>query len=820
MEALMIDIRHGVRILLRNPAFTLTAVSILALGIGANTAIFTVVDAALLQRLPFADADSLFIVNGVADQPSGPQIRGASYREIMKWRQLSRTFEDLAAVATVALNLWSPDTAERLSGEIVSEGYFSLLRVDPLRGRVFTATESSVPGAGAVVLISDALWGRRFERSARVFGSEVVLNGEAYTVIGVLPAGFSGVSLAADFWIPMGMVSAVRPVSVLELRADRWLFAVGRLLPGSSMSQVQDDLDAVSARSEAAVPETNTDRRAQVRSLRDNYLGQLQLTLVALLVSVSAVLLIACVNVTNLLLARCTSRGSEVALRMALGAGRGRLGRQMLTESVTLAVLGGAAGILVAVWGIEGLHAAIPAGALPVYVDAQLNLRAYGFVTAVTLLSGVLFGAVPAFRFGVSDLGTQLRRGDRTMSPVGAAQSAALSLHSLLVVGQVAITAALLICAGLTARSLSQQMAVEAGFESQGVTVFRLTLPRAQYAHARRVELAGGIVQALLRLPRVEAAAVGTDLPLRGLSSATFLWRESEAPDDEASTRVYRHRISPQYLSLLGIPLIEGRPFDAADGSDSPPVALVGKATAARLWPGHRSVLGERVRLDRRDGDLVEIVGVVGDVRFRRITDDLMSQATDPEIYLPWAQGSTPVLEVAVRSVDGRAIGAGLLRAAVRRLDPGLALARVATMGSVLDAQTAMSRLQTRLLNVSGLVALTLGAVGIYGLLAYTVARRRREIGIRLALGATPETIVREIVGRGMSLAALGLVAGTALGIAAAAGMGTLLFEVSPFDPLTLVSAGAVLLGTALLASYLPARRASNVDPTRVLRTE
>lgn len=822
MDALLQDARYGLRILVKNPAFALTVVSILALGIGANTAIFSIADAALLQAMPFEDGESLVIVNGVADRPDGPQVRGASYLDVLDWRSAVRKMEPLVAVSGLAVNLAAATDvgAERVVGEIVGEGYFDVLRVAPQLGRTFTASESQEVDAHRVAVISDALWERRFLGDPAAVGSELQLNGQTYTVLGVMPVGFAGVTLTADLWVPMAMVSAIRSPSILQSREGRWLFAISRLLPQATLQQAQEDLDLISSRLERVYPESNAQRRALVRSMRENFVGNLQMTLVVLLVSVGAVLLIACANVTNLLLARSRSRGTEVALRRALGAGRARLARQILTESLTLAICGGLVGILVAMWTVEGLDALVPPGVLPAYVRIALNWRAYLFTGVVTLLSGFAFGLAPALRMGSSDLRGRLSRGAFTLSAGAAARRGDFGLQSLVVAGQVALTTVLLVGAGLMSRSLLHQLASEIGFKPSGVTMFRLTLPRAQYDHAGRVQLAEQVLASLEALPTVGVAAVGTDVPFRGRSSADLLWRGDEVVADGEGTRFYRHRVSPGYFDALGVPLIDGRGFETRDDTRGAPVALVGKATARRLWPDLGSVVGQRLRFEGEGMAGVEVVGVVGDIKYRAITDDLASAANDPEVYLSLAQSSSTVLEFVVRSRDLSPVPATRLREAVHGVDRELAVNLVASMQSAVETQTAMSRLQSTLLGAFGLVGLALGAVGLYGLLAYAVARRSREIGIRLALGATPRGIVREIIGQGMWLTGVGLVGGIVLGVWAAGIMKTLLFGVESYDPVTLVSATIVLLATALLASYIPARRASRLDPMRILRAE
>lgn len=816
LDALGQDIRHGLRLVRRYKAFSATVVVILGLGLGANTAIFSVVNAAMLAALPFEGADRLVVVNGTLDRPDGPQVRRMSYPDFRDWRESSRSFEGLAAMSGISVNLVGEGDSERVAAEVVTREYFDVLAVEPALGRVFVPEEDARLDEHPVAVLGHGLWIRRFGGSAAALGADVELGGRRFTVIGVMPEGFAGIGLGAELWVPMAMVSLVRSTGVLESRSDRWLVAVGRLADGMEAERAQEDLDAISAGLAAAYPDTNGDRRALLQPLREAYLGNLQLSLLVLLASVGAVLLIACANVTNLLLARSTVRSGEVAVRLALGARRGRLFRQLLTESVVLAAAGGAAGVLVALWCLEGLRLLIPPGVLPAYVEIALDARVFVFTTLVTLGAGLLSGLAPAARGSRAAPDTGVRGARAGTAGLGHR----LELQGLVVSGQVAVTAALLVCAGAMAQSLWRQLRVDPGFEPRGLTAFRVALPLEAYGHDDRLRFIEQVARGLRAgLPRARMSA-GTDLPFRGgLSSAGFLWRADAPPRAETGTRYYRHSVDASYFEALGIEMVAGRAFTAGDTAESPPVAVLGAAAARRLWPDRATAVGEAIRLDP-EGPEVMVVGVVGDVKFRALTDDLTSTANDPDVYFPLAQASRPELELVVASERPGEGLAGGIRAAVRAVDPGVPVDRLGTMEQALAAQTAMSRLQSMLLVAFGAVALVLGAAGIYGLLAYAVARRRREIGVRLALGATPPHIVKMFVRRGMALALPGLLLGALLGVQGAAAMRGLLYGVAAADPLTLASVTAVVLAAALCASWIPARRAARIDPMATLRTE
>lgn len=813
------DLRYGLRLVRSYKGFSLTVVVVLGLGIGANTAIFSVVDAALLQRLPFAEAHRLVVLNGVMDRPSGPQPRGMSYPDFEDWRAENRTFETIAAVSSIAVNLAGDPISERLTGEIVSQEYFATLRVDPALGRTFTPDEDQRPDEHPVAVLGHGLWKRRFGGSADVLGRELELDGRRFTVLGVMPEGFAGLSLDAEIWLPMAMISLVRPARGLEERDYRWIYAVGRLRDGVTTPQAQEDLDSISLAQQEAYPETNTDRRALLEGLRQAYLGDLQLTLLVLLAAVGSLLLIACANVTNLLLARSASRSGEVALRLALGAGRRRLFRQLLTESLVLSLAGGAAGMLVALWSVEGLRAAMPPGLLPGYVTMAVDSRVFLFTAAVTVFAGVLSGLAPAMRASRFQLAPELRGVAHALASASESRGA-FGLQGFLVSCQVAVTVGLLVCAGVMARSLWKQLEMDPGFDPAGLTAFRLTLPLETYRHPERLRFVRDLEREVRsRVPRVEGLAIASDLPFRGLSTAGLLWRDEELSGQESGFRYYRHSVSPAFFDIMGVAIVQGRRFDDGDVMSSTPVAIIGAAAARRLWPDARTIVGRRLRLDP-EGRPLTVVGVVDDLRYRSLQEDLTGSETDPEIYFPLAQSSRAVLELVVRVDTDAGLLAGRVSEAVRAVDPDVPIDAIAAMTTALRAQTAMSRFQSTLLLAFGLVGLALGAAGVYGLLAYAVARRNREIAVRLAMGAGPEDIVGIFMRRGMLLTVPGLVVGIVLGVQGAQAMRSLLFGVSAADPLTLGVAGGVVLVAAVGASILPARRGGRVDPMATLRAE
>ncbi|HEY9225986.1 MAG TPA: ABC transporter permease [Gemmatimonadaceae bacterium] len=808
MENLLKDLHFALRTLRKQPAFTATVVATLALAIGASTAIFSVVESTLLRPLPFRTPDRLTFLWGVA----GPQrsVRGGSFIEVQDWARLNRTFEDIAIYDETRLSLRTPEGSERVEAEMVSASYFPMLGASAARGRVFSADEDRVPDANAVVVISDRMWNAKFSRDPNIIGKTLTLNEQPFTVVGVMPTGFAGISFNTDVWYPSMMVRVDGPLDLGE-RGNRWLGAIGRLRAGVTTEQAQADLDRVAKQLEHDFPETNKERGVQLFSLRDSFLGDTRTLVIAVFAAVGLLLLIACANVIGLQLVRAAARRREIALRMAIGADRGRLVQQLVVEGLVLAVASAAVGMLVAYWGLQGLTLLAPPGVLPSYAAPSINLWAFAFALSVAIGCGFVFGLVPALRGSRVDLVDSLKEGSRG-SADGFGRSGRLGAQQLLVVGETAVALVLLVCAGLYVRSLKHQLDVQPGFVADGLVRVRVAAP-PRYTLEMRTQLVEQLQQRLGAIPSVRGVAISSDMPLSGVESASPI----HVPHVNQTLRHYRHVVAPDFFSVLGISLRSGRSFTSADRAGATAVVIVNESMARRFWP-NESPLGKRLRVGDAGGNELTIVGVVADVRYRDLTTPLAT--TEPDIYYPLAQRPAGALQIALRS-DGASEN---LTSAVRRellaVDPAIPVFGIQSMESMLAQQTARSRFASSVLTVFGVAALILTAVGLYGVLAFLVGLRRREIGIRLALGATNNRVLGSVIGHGLRLVMFGLAIGTAAAALTTQLIATQLYDVGAHDPVVFVSIPLLLVGVAALAAAIPARRAARVDPQVALRSD
>ncbi|HUQ83169.1 MAG TPA: ABC transporter permease [Gemmatimonadaceae bacterium] len=810
------DFRFAIRSLRRRPTFAAAVILTLALGIGTSSAVFSLLDAALIKPLPFANPSRLAILWGVF----GPQrdVRGASHREITDWRELSRSFSDVAAYDNISLNLGTSTEPRRVESEMVSASYFDILGVGAQRGRTFLSDEDRVPDAHPVAIISHGLWSTQFGADPGVVGRAITLNNRAFTVVGVMKPGFRGVSFNADVWVPMMMVSLTASPGIFESRNDRWLGAIGRLKPGATMESAQHDLDAVAARLAERYPATNANRGVNVVSLQDDALGPTRQLLVSLFVGVMLFLLIACANVINLQLVRATSRRREMALRIAVGADRSRLFRQLLAEGLTLAAAGAVAGIAIAVWGLDALFPLLPDGALPTYVTPTVDWRVLTFATALTLVCGVVFGLVPALQAQRLTIADALKDGSRSAAG-GIASIRRVGAQQIMVVSEIAFALVLLIAGALMLRSLQRQLDVEPGFRPDGVVSARLSLPRGRYAAPERVRFVNELLARLRALPEIESAAIGSDIPLGDVSNGASMFIDGVTP---VPTRYFRHRVSPDYFATLGIPLLRGRSFTDADRDSTPLVVVISEAMERRFWPNADAV-GHRVRLGDATGAEAMVVGVVGTARFRDLTTNLGAASSEPDIFVSFAQRSDVDLSLVVRA-SGRVSSRSALVAAVQRevgaIDAGLPLYRIASMSDYIARQTATGRFGSTVLGSFSIVALLLASIGIYGVLAFVIGLSRREIAIRMALGATRGRVVALIVRQGMSLVGAGLALGLVGAFFATEALSSQLFGITATDPATFVAVPLVLAAVALAASYLPSRTAARIDPQQALKSD
>ena len=810
------DSRHAARMLLQHPSFTAAAVLSLALGIGANTAIFSVVDAALLNPLPYREPDRLIAIHGTSPKSSKNAV---SYPNFLDMRARTRTFEEIAAWFIEMFTLAGQPQAERLIGGRVSASYFSILRVQPLLGRTFSAAEDQA-GGPPVVLLGERLWRRRFAADPRVVGQPVTLDGKPYTVIGVMPAHVGvGVipRLYNDVFLPIGQYDD-------ELFLSRHVnaaAAIGRLRPGVGLAEARVEMDTIARSLEAAYPEANKGVGFNVLPLKEDLVGNLQPTLVLLLAMVTFVLLIACANVSNLILARFTRRSREFAVRAALGASRGRILRQALTESVCLAFAGGAVGVVLASWGTRAALSLIPS-ALPDVVNVELNGRVLLVATVAALVSGLACAVAPAFRATRPNVSQGLRQSERSGgSRRHRAQRAFL-------VTQVALTLILLVGAGLLARSLARVWRVDPGFDPRGVVTFMTGLSGERASVPEQVRTTvRQIAERLAAVPGVQAAsAVFGALPYTGNNNAVDFWRAGEPkPVGSDAPLALFSAVGPDYFRAMGISLRKGRGFAPHDTSHSVRVAIVDEAFAASVYPG-RDPIGQRIHLDPIS-EPVEVIGVVGDVKHWGLDAREAANGARLQVYVPDAQlpdNLAPLaargFSVVVRSSRATTEALGSLRAALREYDSGQVMINETSMETGIARSLADRRFSLILLGTFALLALTLATVGIYGLASYLATERTYEIGVRIALGAQRRDIVHALLGSVGRVAAIGIGLGLLASLGVARLVAGMLFNTSPVDPVTLGGVALLMAAVTLMASYLPARRALRVDPLVALRHE
>ena len=804
MQTLLQDLRHGARLLFRAPGFTLVAVAALAIGIGANTAIFSVVHTLLIQPLPYRDADRLAIL-WEHNIPRDRKNNVISPGNFIHWRELQQSFDDIAAVGmTFNTTLTGHGDPVEIPFQYVSAAFFPLVGVAPAIGRPFTEAEDR-PRA-RVVVISERMWKRRLNGDAAVLQKGITLAGESYTVVGVMPPGFSFLDKTAEMWLPVGFSAESRTPR------GRWMMAVGRLKQGVTFEQSQQDMTGVHAELTKRFPDFNTGWTARVVPLREQLTGDIRSALYIMLGAVGFVLLIACANVANLLLARATSRQRELAVRAALGAGRGRLVRQLLAESLVLAAMGGLAGLLLAWWALHLLRAVV-AERLPIQRLEMVGIDGWvlGFTLLASLVCGVVFGLVPAFSAAGGGLTSALKEGGRTGSAARGKRA-----RSAFVVVEVALALVLLVGAGLLVRSFMRLLDVDAGFDPDRTVTMRVSLSGARYNDPQlRTRFFQTVFDRIDTLPGVQAAGAVSFLPMVGLGAATSyeVVGQPVAPAGQepvADVRV----VANDYFKAMGIPLVRGRLFNEQDAADTKNRVIVNETMARRHWP-NEDPIGKNVKISWNDTREDEIVGVVGDVRHQGL-----EAAPRSMTYWPHGRFAYGSMTFAVRAAtDPAAVVNGIGRI-IREQDANLAVADVQTLDEVVDKSVAQRRLTMLLLTVFACAALVLAAVGIYGVIAYSVTQRTQEIGIRMALGAQRSDVLAMVMRQSAVLAFTGILIGAAGAFALTRLMTDLLYEVKPFDPLTFVAVSGGLAAIAMLASFVPGRRATRVDPVIALRAE
>ncbi|HET9982178.1 MAG TPA: ABC transporter permease [Longimicrobiales bacterium] len=783
------DGRFSLRALRRNPGFALVAVLTLALGIGANTAIFSVVNGILLRPLPYRSADRLVV--------AGMSL--PDYRDVV---ERSNVFEATSVWATNIYKLATDSgEPEQVMGAVVSPAFFPMLAA-PALGRTFRPEEDRAP----LAVISHGLWQRRFGGDRGVLGRTLRLSGDVYTIVGVMPPSFEFPDASFEVWVPLG--SAMVKVPEQELNRSLRIFRVlGRLRPGVDMARVRADARAISARLAREHPDTNEGVQLEFEPLYDRVVGAVRPALLILLGAVGFVLLIACANVANLLLARTTARAREMAVRRALGAGRGRLARQLLTESVVLALAGGALGVGLAAWLLRTLpHLGTD---LPRLAEVGVDARVLAFAALATLATSVLFGLAPALHGAGEAVAEALKEGGR--GAVGGGRGGVLRRG--LIVAEIALSMVVLVGAGLLVRSLVRMLDQDVGFQPAGLLTTNVELFHYENP-ARRAVMLDQVIRRVAALPGVAAVGAGTGLPPRTAQRGTGFLVAGRVPDEVERARAYFLAVTPAYFAAMGAPVLRGRAFRDSDGAGDAPVVIINKTLAARLFPG-RDPIGAQLELVDPDQDSTwrTIVGVVPDIRYQGLDDP-----GDAAIYTPFPQ--TPFLwaNLMVRAHGPPRRLEQALRAAIESVDPQLTPARIEAMEELVSESVAQRRFHTLLLTGFALLATLLAAVGIYGVIAYSVSQRTREIGVRLALGAAPRAVIRSVLREGLGLA----LAGVAIGLLAALGltrmMTSLLYGVSPTDATTLAGVAALLVVVAGVASGVPAWRAARVDPLVALR--
>src|SRR5262245_5046925 len=799
MAILWQDLRYGARMLAKNPGFTLVAVITLALGIGANSAIFSVVNAVLLMPLPLSEPERL--VKIWENKPD--MIQGtASIPNLEDWRERNDVFTGITAYQFGSFSLPGAEYPERIFGVTASTNFFDVVGVAPQTGRVFREGEDE-PGSRRVVVISARLWERNFGADPNIVGREILLNGENHSVIGVMPAHFRFPSRLVEVWVPL-----VPTPEQIANRADHDFLALARLKPGVTFDQAQEQMRAIARRIELQYPDIQARRSVLLIPLHEETVRSVRPALRALMVAVGFVLLIACVNVANLSLARAAGRRREIAIRMALGAGRFRLLRQLLTESVILSAIGGALGLLLAKWGVTALLSLF-ADSLPRANEIGLGGRVVGFTLLLSLLTGIVFGLAPALQSAGADIQTALKGG-------GAAGEVPQRrwFRSALVVLEIAASLVLLVGAGLLIRSFVRLQQTEVGVRPEHVLTMGVALPPAKYATPQAtITFYEQLLERVAALPGVQRAGVINHLPLQRTGDNDGFNLEGHDPYPPGQAPIAEKRVvGADYFQALGIPLVTGRFFNAQDQADSTRVVIVNQ-TLARRYLADQNPIGKRIRW--LDGDWLTIVGVVGDVKQSGLT-----QPTWPEIHHPFTQSPRGGMSLVVRGAADLTSLVASVRGAAQAVDPALPVFNVKTMETVIADSVSGSRLNALLLGLFAALAMALSALGIYSVMSYTVEQNTREIGVRMALGARGADVPQLVVGQGLALTAMGLVVGLTTAFALTRLMENLIFGVSATDPATLIATPLILTLVALLACYVPARRATKVDPLVALKYE
>jgi predicted permease len=806
------DLRHGLRMLAANPGYTATALCTLIIGIGASTAIFSVINAVLLRPLPYPEPDRITAIWGVSAQGSRTPL---SEPTLLDYRDRTRAFESLATYNAAGFTFTNVRNPEFIRGARVTAAFFDVLRVRPLLGRTFQPGDD-LPGHDTTVVLGYGIWQRRFGSDPAIVGQTISLNTKPYTVIGVLPPDFEfsvpGVFRPAEMWTPAALSRDHDP-----RRNNYYLRVIARLSPGVTLSQAQADLDTMNVAIQREHPDTESGLRTRLIGLHDQIVGDVRTVLWILFGAVGFVLLIACANVANLQLARASVRQKELVVRVALGASRARIVRQLLTESLLLALIGGALGTLLAMWGISLLISLAPSS-LPRWRGFEIDRVVLAYAVGASVLTGLLFGLAPALSASSPRLSDTLKDGGRTSIE----SRRSTRFRAGLTIAEVALSVVLLTGAGLLIRSFVQLLDVDPGFDTEHTVVVPIGLPAYAYPDVdRQAAFFQRAIEAVRHVPGVDIAGAIDDLPLTGdrdASGITIAGRPPLRLDQLPNAQI--RSVSPDYFRAMAIPIVAGRAFDDRDTRTAPRVALINHVTAHRLFPGEDPI-GKRITLgapspqtQSPQSQWLTIVGIVGDVR-----DLELHEQADLEVYQAYTQATISFMMIVARTNNGNPSAlVPTLRDAIHQVDPSLPLYQGQSMASIIAFNLAPRRFNMLLLGTLAAIALILASVGIYGVIAYGVLRRRREIGVRVALGAQRRDVLTMVLRQGLTLTAIGIGVGLGASLLLTRFLATLLYSVRPGDPITFAGVSAVLAGVALLASYLPARRAMNVDPTIALR--
>jgi len=796
------DIRFAVRALTRSRTFTITALATLALGISVNTAIFSVIDSVLLTPPPFDAPERIVAIEG-ENKEQGLQGSSVAYPDVLDWRKDARAFDEIAIYRNQTFNVAGDDRAERASGARVSANYFRVFGVRPQLGRTFLPEEETL-GRERVIVLSDAYWRRRrFAASPAVIGQQLLINGWQYTVVGVMPKGFA-YPPNAEAWSPFAADSQAMH------RGSRFIRGVGRLSANATLQQGTTELNAIAKRLEQTYPESNTGWRATARPIQDVMVGRAPAILYTFLGAVGFVLLIACANVANLLLARASGRAREVAVRKALGASSWVLTRQLLTESIVLAAGGATVGVLLSLWEVRLLKSVVPVP-LPPWLSIEVSGRALAFTVVLAVVTGVIAGIVPALKLARGGVRESLATGVRGSGSMGRSRT-----QRSLVVAEVALAVVLLAGAGLLLASLARLQSVSPGFSPDGVLAARLTLAGPRYQdRAAMAQFYDNVLNRLRETPGVDAAGAAGALPLSGSANTSnfHIPGRPEPADGQGPTSRWE-RVTPEYFRALGIPLKSGREFETRDKVDAPPVLIVTESWARTFFPGEPNVVGKLIGSGGSEKQST-IVGVVGDVR-----SDGLDEPVKPTMYFPYAQAPDGGMTLVVRSSGDAAAMTSAVRGAVGAVDATIPVYDVSTMQEQVSRSILAQRLSGSMIGVFALMALVLATVGVYGLIAYSVAERQHEIGIRLALGAQGQDVRRLVVGQGVRLTLMGVLIGLVGAILVGRGIRSMLYGITAIHVPTLIAVSAILLSVAVLASWIPARRAARTDLLGALRGE